>query len=170
MSAPAISAQVVTLSPKVTPTQQHARRDTRVAIAVPNLPTLSKPKASSPAAIKDETPRSQADGTTPTSEETQDELVAEDSAIVQPEAVKAPPKSWADLVRTKNAAANKAARSSGAIPMNGEILPKSASLADALQQYSVQTDLTLSFVEPRGLVNTGNMCYMNSVGTLITPP
>ncbi|KAL2157648.1 hypothetical protein VTH06DRAFT_5129 [Thermothelomyces fergusii] len=37
------------------------------------------------------------------------------------------------------------------------------SLAQALQAYRPGTPDRLAFLEPRGLVNTGNMCYMNSV-------
>jgi ubiquitin carboxyl-terminal hydrolase 10 len=41
-----------------------------------------------------------------------------------------------------------------------------SSLAEALRSYRVGGGEKLSFIEPRGLINTGNMCYMNSVGTL----
>ncbi|KAK3325763.1 hypothetical protein B0H66DRAFT_599907 [Apodospora peruviana] len=37
------------------------------------------------------------------------------------------------------------------------------SLAEALQTFRVGGEGKLAFLEPRGLVNTGNMCYMNSV-------
>ncbi|EMC98527.1 hypothetical protein BAUCODRAFT_66730 [Baudoinia panamericana UAMH 10762] len=46
---------------------------------------------------------------------------------------------------------------------NGTALPKTATLAEALRQYSVQSAAPIPFLEPRGLVNTGNMCYMSSV-------
>jgi len=37
-------------------------------------------------------------------------------------------------------------------------------LASALHEFSATVrDGKLAFIEPRGLVNTGNMCYMNSV-------
>ncbi|KAK3307922.1 uncharacterized protein B0T15DRAFT_390329 [Chaetomium strumarium] len=38
-----------------------------------------------------------------------------------------------------------------------------SSLAQVLQAYRPGVQDRLSFLEPRGLVNTGNMCYMNSV-------
>lgn len=50
--------------------------------------------------------------------------------------------------------------------MNGFAPAKSGSLADALSSYSVTESnevAKIAFLEPRGLVNTGNMCYMNSV-------
>ena len=49
---------------------------------------------------------------------------------------------------------------------NGVLPTKTESLADALSSYSVESirdSSKISFLEPRGLVNTGNMCYMNSV-------
>lgn len=85
---------------------------------------------------------------------------------------KAIPKSWADLVRTKNAAAAAAAAaapasgSSGASTVNGFAAAKSDSMVDVLRTYDVNAANKLAFLEPRGLVNTGNMCYMNSVSQL----
>ncbi|XP_044717095.1 ubiquitin carboxyl-terminal hydrolase domain-containing protein [Hirsutella rhossiliensis] len=37
------------------------------------------------------------------------------------------------------------------------------SLAEAIREYQVGSVDKISFLEPRGLINTGNMCYMNSV-------
>lgn len=157
-------------SPKATPTpaKAHVRRDTRTAIAVPNIPGFAKAKPS-PTAAKSQ------DGTTPISEqsvavvdEQQSETPETSSAAGEEGAPvtlppKPAPKSWADLVR-RNAPPPSSTAPNGAAVVNGVSLPKSASLADALKQYGVQDDLNLSFLEPRGLVNTGNMCYMNSVG------
>ena len=51
----------------------------------------------------------------------------------------------------------------GGLPGLGNFARTNASsLVDALQDYNV-SNRKLSFLEPRGLVNTGNMCYMNSV-------
>lgn len=83
--------------------------------------------------------------------------------------VKATPKSWADLVRTKAAptAFTKAqATIDDPAHTNGLIPAKTGSLADALSSYNVKDSsdfAKVAFLEPRGLVNTGNMCYMNSV-------
>ena len=85
---------------------------------------------------------------------------------------KAVPKSWADLVRTKAApTASKTAQptSEANIQANGFVTSKTRSLADALNSFDVKNSSDtgrLSFLEPRGLVNTGNMCYMNSVNLL----
>jgi ubiquitin carboxyl-terminal hydrolase 10 len=76
------------------------------------------------------------------------------------------PKSWADMVRAKNQSKVAGATTAPSAVSNGVVKHKSESLADVLvnlgddvSQYSDKT----AFLEPRGLVNTGNMCYMNSV-------
>ena len=158
------------------PQPQHGRRDTRTAIAVPNIPGFSRPKASPPAVDKaaPATPTSQPDATAPLSEAQKpspaDVQQAPDEGFA---AVTPPPKpaftSWADLVRKNIPAGSAAGLPNGSTVTNSAKLPKSASLADALKQYSVQTDGALSFLEPRGLVNTGNMCYMNSVSDQLHP-
>lgn len=38
-----------------------------------------------------------------------------------------------------------------------------SSLAEALADFRIASGQKLAFLEPRGLINTGNMCYMNSV-------
>ncbi|KAK7515573.1 hypothetical protein IWZ03DRAFT_379810 [Phyllosticta citriasiana] len=76
----------------------------------------------------------------------------------------APPKSWADLVRTKKTAAPAPPTvANGASAPNGFVPPKSDSLVDVLRTFEVNNDSKIAFIEPRGLVNTGNMCYMNSI-------
>lgn len=84
----------------------------------------------------------------------------------QPSPAPAAPKSWADLVRSKAVS-----RSAGAIEVassgpNDLMAHKSETLADALSRLGAdvtQYSDRVAFLEPRGLVNTGNMCYMNSV-------
>ncbi|OJJ44149.1 hypothetical protein ASPZODRAFT_72838 [Penicilliopsis zonata CBS 506.65] len=81
-------------------------------------------------------------------------------------AVSAVSKSWADLVRSKAASRAAAASGTESTESRGLAVPKSETLADVLMtmgddvsQYAEK----VAFLEPRGLVNTGNMCYMNSV-------
>ncbi|PNP43309.1 hypothetical protein TGAMA5MH_04766 [Trichoderma gamsii] len=92
-------------------------------------------------------------------------------------AVKVPPSSWANLFAKSSARAP--VNGSGANGVNGvngdsadaaNDFPGSAftksnvnSLAEAIQSYVVENSGKLDFLEPRGLINTGNMCYMNSV-------
>lgn len=83
---------------------------------------------------------------------------------------KSAPKSWADLVRAtvepKHPKTSDEAEADGTIKANGFTALKTDSLFHALSSYQVddlKADTKISFLEPRGLVNTGNMCYMNSV-------
>ncbi|KAI9777006.1 MAG: hypothetical protein M1839_009150 [Geoglossum umbratile] len=87
-----------------------------------------------------------------------------------PPLLKAPPKSWADLVRTnttKAATGGASGTGNDVAKTNGFDVPRANSLADVLSSFSVgedtEGDSKVPFLEPRGLVNTGNMCYMNSV-------
>ncbi|KAM0453447.1 hypothetical protein ACHAPV_006229 [Trichoderma viride] len=92
-------------------------------------------------------------------------------------AVKIPPSSWANLFAKPLARAPvNGSGVNGANGVNGDStdainnFPGSAfsksnvdSLAEAIQSYVVENNGKLDFLEPRGLINTGNMCYMNSV-------
>ncbi|KAI9729223.1 MAG: hypothetical protein M1834_007015 [Cirrosporium novae-zelandiae] len=76
---------------------------------------------------------------------------------------RAPPKSWADLVRTN--APKKAPSNTASKPTNIGT-SKSETLNDVLNNLGgdgLLDESRIAFLEPRGLVNTGNMCYMNSV-------
>ncbi|KZF20721.1 cysteine proteinase [Xylona heveae TC161] len=91
-------------------------------------------------------------------------------SVASPTPPKAAPKSWADLVRNKSIAANAPSASAtplnGAIQTNGFSAARAGSLGEALHSFNVESvvrESRIQFVEPRGLVNTGNMCYMNSV-------
>jgi ubiquitin carboxyl-terminal hydrolase 10 len=78
------------------------------------------------------------------------------------------PKSWADLVRTQGASKQNniaPAAPNGTTTPNGPAKGMSSPMSDALQSFIVDSGNKISFIEPRGLVNTGNMCYMNSVFT-----
>jgi ubiquitin carboxyl-terminal hydrolase 10 len=76
-------------------------------------------------------------------------------------------KSWAELLRAKNAPAPAqpvaAPVSNNVVASSGPAVPRSNTLADVLASFSVESEKKVSFIEPRGLVNTGNLCYMNSV-------
>ncbi|KAF9893557.1 Ubiquitin carboxyl-terminal hydrolase 10 [Aspergillus nanangensis] len=86
------------------------------------------------------------------------------------EAVKSSPpaaaKSWADMLRSKTAAKGPAVSGAPSAVSNGVIKQRSESIAHVLAtlgpDVSHYSD-KVAFLEPRGLVNTGNMCYMNSV-------
>ncbi|KAL7933301.1 hypothetical protein V8C35DRAFT_322642 [Trichoderma chlorosporum] len=92
---------------------------------------------------------------------------------------RAPPTSWANLfakpsgrAATQGSGLNGSAGgdavngdSTDANNFTGSAFPKSnaSSLAQAIQSYRVENNDKIDFLEPRGLINTGNMCYMNSV-------
>lgn len=92
--------------------------------------------------------------------------------------VRAPPTSWANLFAkpSARAAANGSGTSGDAV--NGDSKDGSNnfasgfaksnihSLAQAIQSYQVDNIDKVDFLEPRGLINTGNMCYMNSVSLI----
>lgn len=87
----------------------------------------------------------------------------------KPAPAPAKPVSWAALLHKPASAQPKAAATTQATSPTEQAkssLPKSNTekLSDALISFSAKTkDSTIAFLEPRGLVNTGNMCYMNSV-------
>lgn len=156
--------------------QSQSKTPKAAAPVVPVVPAIPAPNASRRAAKSDAASRpSQIAKSTPevagtAAEEPsgaaeQSNEPAENKQEVPAKA--AAPKSWADLVRNKNlarAAAGQAAPSPGVIngagkPRNQTIADVVVNLGDDVSQYSDK----VTFLEPRGLVNTGNMCYMNSV-------
>lgn len=134
-----IAMPVLPIIPVIPSSPTAARKSHRDSIAS----TLSKPDLETTATVQ--------------------EAAMEDSTP----AVSAPPpapKSWADLVK-KQAAANAAASAIAPIPIiNGISAPKTESLGEVLGEINVvESPSKVAFLKPRGLVNTGNMCYMNSV-------
>jgi len=98
-------------------------------------------------------------------------VAAEDLPVDAPAPVKATPKSWADLVRTHHSVASASNVSGAGLPSTQAINPgQASSLGEVLSTFTVQNapgnDTRFAFLEPRGLVNSGNMCYMNSVSGL----
>jgi ubiquitin carboxyl-terminal hydrolase 10 len=75
----------------------------------------------------------------------------------------AAPKSWADLVRTKSAKTETISSPANGIVKTDVHESKAGPLAEAIRAFSVDSSHKISFLKPRGLVNSGNMCYMNSV-------
>ncbi|SLM33874.1 ubiquitin c-terminal [Lasallia pustulata] len=94
---------------------------------------------------------------------------SEQTFTATPPPTRPPPKSWADLVRTKasSAALPTPSLSSGTTGQtNGFAIAKAGSLSDVLSSFKVVSghdETKIAFLEPRGLVNTGNMCYMNAI-------
>ncbi|OAX80749.1 hypothetical protein ACJ72_04915 [Emergomyces africanus] len=134
---------------------------------IPSSPSTAKQPPASPAKNTPETPKP--DGSQTTDNAPLSAASAESTAITQdtpkltPPA-RAPPKSWADLVRTKVPASTVA--SSSLTGIGGLGVSKGESLFDVINNLSSNAEQhrdKIAFIEPRGLVNTGNMCYMNSI-------
>jgi ubiquitin carboxyl-terminal hydrolase 10 len=135
----------------------------KIVPVIPSIPSLSRP------ARKDSISNSVElkVATVAEDEKVKDvpEEVAETPKPSSPQA-KTAPKSWADLVRSKNASSFSQVQTSAIDGLVTNGASKSTSLADILNNFSVRSNNDegkLSFLKPRGLVNTGNMCYMNSV-------
>ncbi|KAF2432976.1 cysteine proteinase [Tothia fuscella] len=162
------------------PTQVPTHRRTGTKPVVPIIPKFTKP--ASPAVKKDTPAEEKRDGAasngqlTPsasTSDTTQssatlqadaNESATEKEATVEP-AAKAPPKSWAELLKGPKVAAKIDTSHTNGVS-NNEVVngTKPVSAADAIRSFSVDNSGNkINFFQPRGLVNSGNMCYMNSV-------
>lgn len=146
---------------QTTPTQP---KTSRVAVpVVPVIPAMPPSPVASKKTRRDSVASSKSAAVGESLSSTDD--VAKQESVPEPPPVPAlAPKSWADLVR-KQAAPNSASASAGGAPVvNGLSAPKSEGLGEVLFEMSVaDTPAKMAFLQPRGLVNTGNMCYMNSV-------
>jgi ubiquitin carboxyl-terminal hydrolase 10 len=149
-----------------TSTASHARNPTIPAVPLlpikpirPGSVTSTTQKSAKTAADKLEPSKADA----PAAEIPKAEGAAEEAPKPEPPA-KPVAKSWADLVRSKAAPAPAPSpATNGIVAAAGPAPSKSNSLSDALASFSVNAEKRVSFLEPRGLVNSGNLCYMNSV-------
>ncbi|KAL8791194.1 MAG: hypothetical protein Q9213_000151 [Squamulea squamosa] len=171
--APVLPRQQSTYASK----QRHkANLSIPIVPAIPNVPLPSRPIKRASVSITSETVApalpSNADHLTnavQTAIQTdQDDTSNTSEPILTPTSspVKLAPKSWADLVRAKpsRTAPGTKVSDSVSMPVNGIQQSKASSLVDVLRIYDSSSENSrVTFVEPRGLVNTGNMCYMNSV-------
>ena len=149
--------------------KQHARNSTIPAvprvpvkpIQAPSAPSTTQQSVKSPAGTHQEhTQNGDITATTPHTGPNSEETPK--PSPPQPAA----PKSWAELLRAKNtpAVAQPAPSPNNTLAVsNGPVVPSNTTLAHVLASFSVDAETKASFIEPRGLVNTGNLCYMNSV-------
>lgn len=131
-----------------------------VVPVVPNVPATPRRHTKDGSSVTSGTPKSTAATTVETESDTAPVAESKTSSPVP-----ATNKRWADLVRSKPSAKPVGTAAPASVTSNG-VPQKSETLADVLvalggdvTQYSDK----IAFLEPRGLVNTGNMCYMNSV-------
>lgn len=136
---------------------------------VPHRPSTPRQPTKDDASHTSETPKTGAvaSGSTP---EAKEEIVAQSADSEQPakpmSPTRAAPKSWADLVRSKALPRGAVAPGTASAGSSDLMVHKAESLADVLSRLGEnvsQYSDKVAFLEPRGLVNTGNMCYMNSV-------
>ncbi|KAI4707473.1 hypothetical protein J4E89_008001 [Alternaria sp. Ai002NY15] len=149
--------------------KQHARNPTIPAvprvpvkpIQAPSAPSMTQQSVKSPAGTHQE--HTQNGDTTATTPHTGPN--SEETPKASPPRPAAP-KSWAELLRAKNtpAVAQPAPSPNNTLAIsNGPVVPSNTTLAHVLASFSVDAETKASFIEPRGLVNTGNLCYMNSI-------
>jgi ubiquitin carboxyl-terminal hydrolase 10 len=100
----------------------------------------------------------------------EDKAETEDvSALAPAPQAWAKPKAWAGLFNPSAPNANVSKGEKGSTGDHNASKANTESLADALRSFIVESnDSKIAFLKPRGLVNTGNMCYMNSVSGLIS--
>lgn len=147
------AAQTTAAAPK------HTRNTTKPAVPLLPLKPVKAASAASTAQKSVKSPPKAADEPATTTDE------------APKPAPPAAPKSWAELVRAQQAAAapqtqaqaQPPATQNGVASTSAPAVSKSNSLAHVLASYAVGAEKKVSFIEPRGLVNTGNLCYMNSV-------
>lgn len=161
-----------------TPTSRTPSWIKPIVPVVPNLPSISRSsKKQSVSAASENTKASQSSPETNSlafaPREVNDEasLPSDKTSKASSPKTKVNPKSWADLVRTKGPIASTItdhANGGSTYPStNSSHGLKVRPLSDLLSAFDVtksEAGSKISFLKPRGLVNTGNMCYMNSVG------
>lgn len=173
------SSVAPTSATKSTPTQPKARPVAPIIPAVPILPPspsagrkVHRDSVTSHVSKLSDSAKSAAEEGQEVSASTAsvvDSSVVSESASI-PASAPAAPKSWANLFRSADAQSASVAASSSTTAADSSKIGRNETLSDVLNDMnsaSVATPTRVSFLKPRGLVNTGNMCYMNSVSSSV---
>ncbi|KIX09053.1 uncharacterized protein Z518_00131 [Rhinocladiella mackenziei CBS 650.93] len=151
-----------------TPTPPKARPVAPVVPAVPILPpspSTRRPHRDSAVSTQSKLSEQAPEGSEPaatTTETAETKPTADESApVVSPPA----PKSWANLFKSNSSHIGSTTTASSDVTGNAPGAGKNGTRSDVLHDMNsvVEGPSKISFLKPRGLVNTGNMCYMNSV-------
>ncbi|KAI9023265.1 hypothetical protein DFJ74DRAFT_619482 [Hyaloraphidium curvatum] len=127
----------------------------------PTAPRPQSAASSAAAAARSPEPQPQPTAVSPPPKEPKEpEEAAPEPAPPQKQPPPPKAKSWADLVRPANGAP---VRQPGrSVPAGTQQGPREA-LAAVLRDFQPSANLKPEPIQPRGLINNGNMCYMNSV-------
>ena len=171
-TTPSSTAPMPALKTQETPTQPKSRPVLPVVPAVPVLPPSPSAarKAHRDSIVSSHSKASEDVATADQSRRSSSNVAANQTGEAKPAEPFPPPKptSWAALLRPTQAQIASATRSSLAPPSNGVVTAKGETLSEVLNDVNTPVELPskVAFLQPRGLVNTGNMCYMNSVSLL----
>ena len=174
---PTTPSSAVQMGSIKTPTPRNTNKP--IIPAVPCIPSLSHQSRKKSTSIVSDTSK-RLESTTlengspsiseePAAHEVKDAAPVSANAKSQPSIARPAPKSWADLVRSQGTTkATSSPQADGLKPTqpNGTGTNRMESLTEVLNKFSVrasESETKIHFLKPRGLVNTGNMCYMNSV-------
>ncbi|KAK5660147.1 hypothetical protein OQA88_13616 [Cercophora sp. LCS_1] len=182
---PSQSAGESSITVATKPVKAATRSAVPAVPALPLIPVLPKasPKDMKPTSGSEKGPADSAPAATAETklEETQETPETANGLAEEPKPAPAPakPTSWANLFAkpapvstgAASAATYSAAQTNGTGAVNGSAAGGSggfgpmnaSSITEALQAYRVGASSRLAYLEPRGLFNTGNVCYMNSV-------
>lgn len=177
-TTPASSAAAASSRSQQTPTQTRSKPVGQVMPVVPALPqspTTSRrghrdSAVSVPSAVDDTATVEDSGSVVANDVQSDNKLDTEPETPAAPVVPKPKPSSWASLLRPAQSQ-NAPASGNETVPgTNGGPLARGEALSDVLHDMSATIDVPskVSFLQPRGLVNTGNMCYMNSVSCIGT--